>query len=155
MSFELRRARYPEDKDQLMVMWLALYTWVTDPEAEWESMRQWFARTDAATFVAVDRDHPNTLVGYADVGERSAVEGADGAAAYVEAWYVQEAWRKRGIGEALIKACAEWAREHGYTEMGSDAMLENTLSQRLHQKFGFEEMERVVLFRMRLQPRRT
>ena len=133
-----------------MEMWLALYTWVTDPEAEWESMRQWFARDDAATFVACDANHPETLVGYADVGERSVVEGSDGAAAYVEAWYVKPEWRRRGVGQALVRACADWSRAQGYTEMGSDTQLDNTLSQRLHLKFGFEEMERAVIFRMRL-----
>jgi aminoglycoside 6'-N-acetyltransferase I len=150
MKFEIRRAGYPEDEGQLMEMWLALYTWVTDPALERQAMADWFARADAATFVAVDAQHPDTLVGYADVGERSVVEGAEGAAAYLEAWFVKEPWRKQGIGEALINACADWAREHGYTAMGSDALLDNTLSHRLHQKFGFEEMERVVLFRMRL-----
>jgi aminoglycoside 6'-N-acetyltransferase I len=150
MSFHVRRAEYPADSRQLMEMWLSLYTWVTDPEAEWEAMRGWFARKDAVTFVAFDADDPDTLVGYADVGERSVVEGAEGPAAYLEAWYVKDAWRKQGIGEALIKACADWARDRGYTEMGSDALLENELSQRLHLKFGFEEMERVVHFRMRL-----
>ena len=150
MSFRVRRAEYPADSQQLMEMWLALYTWVTDPEAEWQSMREWFARKDAATFVAFDASDPEALVGYADVGERSVVEGAEGPAAYLEAWYVKDAWRKRGIGEALIKACAGWAREQGYTEMGSDALLDNSVSHRLHVKFGFEEMERVVLFRMRL-----
>ena len=150
MTVQIRRARYPADASQLMEMWLALYTWVTDPEAEKESMREWFARKDAATFVAFDAASPESLVGYADVGERSVVEGAEGAAAYLEAWYVRDAWRKRGIGEALIMACATWARERGYTEMGSDALLENTLSQRLHVKFGFEEKERVVHFLMKL-----
>jgi aminoglycoside 6'-N-acetyltransferase I len=150
--FLIRRAKYSEDKGQLMEMWLALYTWVTDPDAEWKAMEEWFARDDAATFVAVDAEHPETLVGYADVGERSVVEGAEGAAAYLEAWYVKEPWRRKGIGEALIRACADWARDQGYGEMGSDALLENTLSHRLHKKFGFEEMERVVLFRMRLLP---
>jgi aminoglycoside 6'-N-acetyltransferase I len=150
VTFGIRLARYPDEKGQLMQMWLALYTWVTDPDAEWEAMREWFARKDAATFVAFDAANPESLVGYADVGERSAVEGAEGAAAYLEAWYVKEPWRKQGIGEALIQACAGWARAQGYTEMGSDALLDNTLSQRLHLKFGFEEMERVVLFRMRL-----
>jgi len=113
-------------------------------------MRQWFARTDAATFVAVDADDPESLVGYADVGERSAVEGADGAAAYLEAWYVQPEWRRKGIGKALMEACEAWAREKGYSEIGSDARLDNTESQRLHRKYGFEEMERVVNYRKRL-----
>jgi aminoglycoside 6'-N-acetyltransferase I len=132
-----------------MEMWLALYTSVTDKDAEWESMKQWFSRRDAATFVAVDPENPGTLVGYADVGERSVVDGCDTSpAAFLEAWYVKPGWRKRGIGQGLIDACAAWAREQGYKEMGSDALLENTLSHRLHQKFGFEETDRVVQFRM-------
>jgi aminoglycoside 6'-N-acetyltransferase I len=143
----IRRARYPEDKGQLMQMWLALYTWVTDPDAEWESMRQWFARPDAATFVAADPENPDRLVGYADVGERSVVDGCDGPAAYLEAWYVRPEWRNRGIGEGLIRACEAWAREQGYREMGSDTHLDNLESQRLHRKFGFEEADRVVNFR--------
>ena len=149
MAVTIRRARFPEEKGQLMEMWLALYTWVTDPEAEWDSMNEWFARADAATFVAVDQAS-GQLVGYADVGERSVVEGADGPAAYLEAWYVKENWRRQGIGEALIEACAVWARDQGYSAIGSDALLENELSQRLHRKFGFEEMERVIRFRRRL-----
>ena len=150
MRFLIRRARYPEDKGQLMEMWLALYTWITDPDAEWESMREWFARDDAATFVAVDIGTTGTLVGYADVGERSVVDGCDGPAAYLEAWYVKSAWRKQGIGEALIRACEQWARAKGYKEMGSDALLANTESQRLHVKFGFAETDRVVNFRKTL-----
>lgn len=151
MTFEIRRARYPEDSAQLMEMWLALYTWVTDRDAEWDSMRQWFTRKDAATFVAVDRAQPDRVVGYADVGERSIVDGCESSpAAYLEAWYVRDEWRNRGIGEALIQACAGWARESGYTEMGSDALLENTQSHRLHKKFGFVETDRVVQFRMSL-----
>jgi len=150
VQFAIRRVRYPEEKGQLMQMWLALYTWVADPEPEWEAMRQWFARTDTATFVAVDANHPETLVGYADVGERSVVEGAEGAAAYLEAWYVKPEWRRRGVGKALMEACEAWGREEGYREIGSDALLENTDSQRLHRKYGFEEMERVVNFRKML-----
>jgi aminoglycoside 6'-N-acetyltransferase I len=131
-------------------MWLALYTWVTDADAEWESMRQWFARTDAATFVAVDGANPASVVGYADVGERSVVDGCEGPAAYLEAWYVMPEWRKQGIGEALIRACEDWARAKGFTEMGSDTHLHNTESQRLHLKLGFEETGRVVNFKRSL-----
>ena len=150
MTAIIRRARYPEDKSQLMDMWLALYTWITDPEAEWESMHEWFQREDAATFVAVDSATPDILAGYADVGERSVVDGCEGPAAYLEAWYVKDQWRKQGIGEALIRACETWARSRGYSEMGSDALLDNTESQRLHKKFGFDEYDRCVNFRKAL-----
>lgn len=150
-GFSIRRATHPADADQLLEMWLALYTWVTDREAERASMHQWFARTDVATFVAVDSQDSATLVGYADAGERSIVDGCESSpAAFLEAWYVKPEWRRRGIGEALIRACVDWARERGHTEMGSDALLENTESHRLHKKFGFEETGRVVQFRRTL-----
>jgi aminoglycoside 6'-N-acetyltransferase I len=130
---------------------MALYTWVTSREGEREAMRGWFARPDAATFVAFDPAEPGRLLGYADVGERSIVDGCDSSpVAYLEAWYVVPERRRHGIGEALIRACEAWAREQGYSEMGSDALLENTLSHRLHRKFGFEETDRVVQFRKRL-----
>jgi L-amino acid N-acyltransferase YncA len=150
MTASIRRARYPDDKAQLMEMWLSLFTWITDPDAEWASMERWFARTDAATFVAVVPTDSQTLVGYADVGERSVVDGCDGPAAYLEAWYVKAEWRNQGIGEALVRACEGWARTAGYSEMGSDALLDNTHSHRLHRKFGFEEVDRVVAYRKTL-----
>jgi aminoglycoside 6'-N-acetyltransferase I len=151
MTFTIRRARYPEDKGQLIEMWLALYTWVTDAEGEWVTMRDWFAREDAATFVAVDAADGETLVGYADVGARSVVDGCDSSpVAYLEAWYVKEGRRKQGIGEALIRACEDWGRARGYTEMGSDALLDNVESHRLHRKFGFTQHDTVVQFVKRL-----
>lgn len=151
MTLELRRARYPEDEEQLLDLWMALYTWVTSREGERDSMREWFARSDAATFVAFDPADPARLLGYADVGERSIADGCETSpVAYLEAWYVVPDRRKQGFGEALIRACEAWAREQRYTEMASDALLENTLSHRLHKKFGFEETDRVVQFRKRL-----
>jgi aminoglycoside 6'-N-acetyltransferase I len=150
VTFGVRRAKYPDEKGQLMEMWLALYTWVTDRDAEWESMRDWFARKDAATFVGYDAAKPEILVGYADVGARSVVDGCEGPAAYLEAWYVKDAWRKQGVGEALLRACEDWARAQGYKEMGSDALLDNTNSHHLHEKFGFEENDRVITYRKSL-----
>lgn len=150
IGFRVRRAEYPADAARLMEMWLALFPDIKDPDAERESMARWFARTDAVTFVAVDSADHGTLVGFADVGERSVVDGCEGPAAYLEAWYVKDHWRKHGIGEALIRASEEWARMAGYAEMGSDALLDNTESQRLHRKFGFEEHDRCVNFRKTL-----
>jgi aminoglycoside 6'-N-acetyltransferase I len=151
MTFELRRAHYPGDEEQLLDLWMALYTWATSREAERESMRDWFARTDAATFVAFDPADPSRLLGYADVGERSIADGCETSpVAYLEAWYVISERRKQGIGEALIRAVEAWAQEHEYQELASDALLENTLSHRLHKKFGFEETDRVVQFKKRL-----
>jgi aminoglycoside 6'-N-acetyltransferase I len=49
-----------------------------------------------------------------------------------------------------MNACVAWAREQGYREMGSDALIDNLESHRLHRKFGFEETDRVVQFKRNL-----
>ena len=41
--------------------------------------------------------------------------------------------------------------ENGYTEMASDALLENTISERAHAALGFEEVERAIRFRKTLK----
>jgi aminoglycoside 6'-N-acetyltransferase I len=67
--------------------------------------------------------------------------------AYLEGWYVDPDVRRQGVGAALVRAAEAWAREHGYREFASDALLENVESQRAHVALGFAEVERVVLYR--------
>jgi GNAT superfamily N-acetyltransferase len=55
--------------------------------------------------------------------------------------------RRGGVGRALIEAVEDWARERGFRELGSDALLDNVLSHTAHQRLGFEERERTVTFR--------
>ena len=91
------------------------------------------------------------LAGFAEVGERPYADGCDTSpVAYLEGWYVNLAWRGRGVGRALIEAAVQWARERGYREMGSDALLEEVGSQRAHEALGFEEVERAVRYRRTL-----
>jgi aminoglycoside 6'-N-acetyltransferase I len=40
-----------------------------------------------------------------------------------------------------------WARERGFRELASDALLENTVSHAAHAALGFEEVERAVKYR--------
>jgi aminoglycoside 6'-N-acetyltransferase I len=151
MTFELRRASFPADQEQLLDLWIALFPEAEPREVEREEMRRWFARPDTATFVAYDPEHPDRLIGYADVGERPYADGClTSPVSYLEAWYVAPESRRQGIGEALIHAVKQWARDRGHTELASDTTLGNTLSQRLHEKLGFAETDRVVQFRMQL-----
>jgi aminoglycoside 6'-N-acetyltransferase I len=41
----------------------------------------------------------------------------------------------------------------GFSEIGSDALVENNLSHAAHRSWGFSETERVVHFRKLLPPR--
>jgi aminoglycoside 6'-N-acetyltransferase I len=102
-------------------------------------------------FVAEAND--KSLLGFLEVGLRSRADGCDPAqpVGYVEGWHVVEQQRRRGIGRHLLAAAEQWARSHGCVEMASDAQIDNTLSQRVHQSVGFETVERAALFRKSLR----
>lgn len=69
---------------------------------------------------------------------------------YAEGWYVDADARRRGVGAALLRAGAAWARARGRRELGSDALLENVDAHRAHAALGCEEVGRVVQFRRAL-----
>jgi aminoglycoside 6'-N-acetyltransferase I len=66
--------------------------------------------------------------------------------AYVEGIYVQDEYRKQGIGAALIQSAQEWGLKQGCSELASDALIDNTTSHEFHLKIGFQEAERTVFF---------
>ena len=87
-------------------------------------------------------------VGFAEVSVRS--EHVDGASSspvgYLEGWFVDEAFRGRGVGKTLVEAAVAWAAEHGLSELASDAALTNVGSQAAHEALGFVEVGRSVHF---------
>jgi len=70
--------------------------------------------------------------------------------AFVEGWFVEPDYRRRGVGAALIRAAEEWGRANTCTELGSDTQLWNESSINAHKALGFEEVERLVAFRKSL-----
>jgi aminoglycoside 6'-N-acetyltransferase I len=115
---------------------------------------------DAEGRVALEADPPlivfvaeadGALVGFIEIGLRAVAEGcASSPVPYVEGWYVQAAARRSGIGGALMRAAETSCRERGYTELGSDALVDNRLSHLAHAALGFEEVETLVVFRKAL-----
>jgi aminoglycoside 6'-N-acetyltransferase I len=104
------------------------------------------ADPNQVVFVAPRAD--GGLYGFVEAGVRAFANGVDEApCAFVEGWWVDADARRGGIGRALIAAVENWARERGFTELGSDAELNNIISHRAHQALGFQERERVVYFR--------
>ena len=88
-------------------------------------------------------------VGFAEISERSVVDGAGtDPAAHLEGWWVDQTVRREGIGGALVRAAADWARQHGYAYLGSDVELDNLTSQAAHEALGFREEGRVVNYLM-------
>lgn len=103
--------------------------------------------------IFVAEDSKGSLVGFLECGLRSHAESCNPSrpVGYVEGWYVAEEHRQRGIGKSLLAAAEEWGRGQGCLEMASDAAMDNDLSQKVHQRLGFEVVERSIHFRKGLQ----
>ena len=77
------------------------------------------------------------VVGFANIRLRSE---------YVEGIAVSEEFRGKGIAKKLFEFCADWAKEKGCKEFGSDCLLTNEASYAFHMALGFKEIERTVHF---------
>lgn len=111
-----------------------------------QEMREFASRSDGAVFV-IERDD-GSLAGFVEAGTRSIADGCKpNPVGYIEAWYVDEDVRRSGHGRALLEAAEDWARQQGYTEMASDALIENEVSHAAHGRIGYEEVSRVITYR--------
>lgn len=103
--------------------------------------------------ILVSENASGSLTGFAEVGLRSHADGCDTArpVAYIEGWFVCEALRGKGVGRELMRAAEAWARRHGCIEMASDALIDNLSSLQAHSAIGFEEVDRCVHFKKKLE----
>ena len=116
-------------------------------------LRSCLARADAAVFV-LERPEGG-LAGYVEVGTRAYADGcASSPVGYIEAWYVDPDVRRDGHGRSLLAEAEGWARARGYAEMASDALVDNDVSLRAHERSGYEVVDRIVQFRKALAPER-
>jgi aminoglycoside 6'-N-acetyltransferase I len=120
-----------------------------DPAELADELDEFLADPDQVAFVA-ERDD-GRLCGFAEASVRPFANGVDESpCAFLEGWWVDEEMRRSGVGRALVVAVENWARARGLTELGSDALLDNTPGHQAHRALGFEERERVVYFRKRI-----
>jgi len=98
-------------------------------------------------FVAVNSD--GSVRAFAEAAlRRDYVNGCETSpVAFLEGIYVRPEDQKRGLGRQLFNTVLSWAREQKCTELASDALLQNEMSQAFHKAIGFQETERVVYFR--------
>lgn len=115
-------------------------------------IEQYFAGTltnPLEVLIAVDES--GKPVGLVELSIRNYAEDCvTDRVAYLEGWYVDAGWRRRGVGRALVAGAEAWARAQGCTEFGSDALLENETSAAAHRALGFQETVQIRCFRKRL-----
>jgi len=113
--------------------------------------REIYFRSPGIVALAVDAE--DQAFGFAEVSlRRDHVPGTDASPVpFLEGWFVEAGWQRRGVGRALVDFVIAWALDHGFNEISSDTELDNTPGQAVHLKLGFEEVERTINYRLRLE----
>jgi aminoglycoside 6'-N-acetyltransferase I len=97
-------------------------------------------------FIAETRD--GAAAGFAEITIRPFANGCDSRPVpFLEGIWVDESFRRQGIGALLVKHVEGFVAARGFREIGSDALMENHVSHAAHRRWGFSETERVVHFR--------
>ncbi|WP_028476506.1 aminoglycoside 6'-N-acetyltransferase [Nocardia sp. CNY236] len=135
------------DLDDLAAMRMRLWPGSTVAEHRAEVGDQYGGSRSAAAFLA--RDDGGAVVGFSEATLRhDYVNGCDTSpVAFLEGIYVVPAFRERGTARALCSAVEAWGRDNGCTELGSDVLLDNLTSHKMHAALGFDERERVIYYR--------
>ncbi|MCU7921017.1 MAG: GNAT family N-acetyltransferase [Candidatus Thiodiazotropha sp. (ex Epidulcina cf. delphinae)] len=91
-------------------------------------------------------------VGFIELNVRSYAEGSNyPEVPYVEGWYVENDFRGKGLGKMLMAQAETWAKLNGYSELASDAEIDNKVSIKAHKNLGFKETDRIVCFLKKLK----
>jgi len=99
-------------------------------------------------FVLIAENGDGKTIGFLEASIRSFVEDCHSEqVGYLEGWFVEPAFRRRGIGRKLVAAAESWAQNKGCTEMASDAEVGNDSSLQAHQNLGYKETSRLVHLR--------
>jgi aminoglycoside 6'-N-acetyltransferase I len=119
---------------------------VTEHDAEADRFLRGASAEPLAVLVA--EDPRGGLVGFAEVSIRSYAEGcATDRVGYLEGWFVEPAFRRHGVGRALVRAAEDWARSQGCRELASDTEADNDASAMTHRALGFVEAGLIRCFR--------
>ncbi len=109
-------------------------------------IERYFDGASGQVFVA--EEDGGALCGFVEISiRRDYVEGCSHLPVpYLEGWFVDPDFRRRGIGRLLVAAAEDWARAAGFAEFASDAVIANHDGIAAHLRCGFREVDRSVHF---------
>jgi aminoglycoside 6'-N-acetyltransferase I len=144
----IRRATESDWADWLR---LRLILWRDSADDDVSELRELIAKNGEKSLVLVAEAPDHHVVGFIEAGIRDYADGCESrGVGYIEGWFVDEAWRRKGVGGKLVRGAEEWARQRGCTEMASDCLIDNDVSLAAHLRLGFSEVDRVIQFCKRL-----
>lgn len=122
-----------------------------DDEFHEQEMKNIFASDDWFCYFLLNEN--DQILGLVELSSRNIVDGClSSPVAYLEGLYLKNAYRGRGFGKETIKIISRWCEEKGFSELATDADLNNLNAQDFYKTVGFKEMERVVEFRIEISP---
>ena len=149
------RVRPVETRDLADWIEMRRNLWPDENAADLATEAQKFVRDGKSlglSAVLVSEGGDGRPIGFVEIGLRDYVDGCDSSPVpFIEGWYVIPSARRAGFGRALIAAAEAWSLERGHAEIGSDALLDNFVSERAHRALGFDEVERAIRFRKALR----
>lgn len=96
-----------------------------------------FRRGDRLLFFAEESGRPVGTVGLGFRGKDAGL--ADGvSSANINRLHVVQAYRRRGVGTALMRAAEDEARRRGFRQLMIEVEEENEPARRLYEKLGFQ-----------------
>lgn len=132
--------------DACAVAHLAARLWPSHTAAELSAdFEKLLTCENAAVFLCTVDGKP---IGFAQCQlRRDYVEGAHTSpVGYLEGVFIEEGYRHCGYGKQLVRACEQWTKENGCTELASDCEPENRQSLAFHLGSGFREANRIICF---------
>jgi len=104
------------------------------------------------TLNLIARDNDGVALGFIEASVRhDYVNGCKTSpVAFLEGIFVRPAARGKGVARAMVAEAEIWARHRGLSEIASDAPVQNSGSQAMHEALGIAETQRVVFFRKSL-----
>ena len=121
LTIGMARWRDPE-------MWLvAVYGWLEGSIAD----------AGKGTMIYVAENEEGRLLGFATVTKKHHFTGTEQA--YIGELAVSDIAEGQGVGQALVRACEQWAREQGYAFLVLETGAANTRARKFYAHAGFQE----------------
>lgn len=141
-------------EEQDLGEWLRLRHLLWDETSEDDHKSEMVAiiENSDSQFVVVADIGGAELAGFLEASIRPFVEDCTSeSVGYLEGWFVDQKYRRSGIGRSLVQYAEGWARQKGCTEMASDAEIDNEMSLEAHASLGYRETSRLVHLRKELE----
>jgi aminoglycoside 6'-N-acetyltransferase I len=126
--------------DQLMEVWLSFRHRLWPYHTLEELKHEMTTTIDTPHYGVFFCKNNSSYVGFIEVSIKENIEFSSiSPIGYIEGWYVDEQYRKLGIGRLLMHTAETWVASKSITWIASDTTLEYNLSPIAHKKLGFTE----------------